>query len=67
MTDNKHYIFLEKLRRSGKIYNLEAISYIMAEFGYSPDKAEEVLADWMMNYKQSDYEGMFDNVPTQTM
>lgn len=61
MTKNPHYIFLEKLRRSGKTNMFGAVPYITVEFGCSHKEAEDILLDWMKNYKQSDYEGMFED------
>lgn len=62
MTNNKYWIFLEKLRRSGQTNMFGAIPYLVKEFGCTYDEASEILVNWMANYKQSDYKGMFDNV-----
>ena len=60
MTDNEHWIYLECLRRSGIVNMYGAGPYIENEFGVSSKEASRILADWMRNYKRSDYEGMTD-------
>lgn len=56
MTDNKYWIFLENLRRSGKTNMFGASPYLMVEFGLTHKEAFEILMDWMKNYKGADYE-----------
>lgn len=56
MTDNKYWIYLEELRRSGIVNMFGAIPYLMAEFGLSNREAMEILLDWMKNYNPDDYE-----------
>lgn len=56
MTDNKYWIFLEKLRKSGVTNMYGATPYLVKEFGISKNKAIEILADWMHNYNKRDYE-----------
>ena len=55
MTDNKHWIYLEKLRQSGVTNMFGAVPYIMSEFGVSKAEAREILTDWMKNYNPNDY------------
>ena len=56
MTKNKHWIFLEKLRRSGTVNMFGAVPYIMHEFNVAQNDAKEILANWMRNYRKEDYE-----------
>lgn len=56
MTDNKYWIFLERLRRSGVTNMYGAGSWLEAEFGLSRNEARKVLVDWMKNYNPKDYE-----------
>ena len=58
MTNNQHWIYLEKLRRSGKINMFEAVPYIKDAFGVSTREARNILADWMEHYDPKDYEAM---------
>lgn len=58
MTDNKYWIYLEKLRRSGETNMYGAVPYLMEEFGLTKAEAIPILADWMRNYNAADYEGM---------
>ena len=60
MTDNKHWIYLEHLRRSGVVNMYGAAPYVENEFDVSREEAQTIVADWMRNYKRSDYEGMAD-------
>lgn len=55
MTDNKYWIFLEKLRRSGITNMYGAASWLQEEFGLGRNDANAVLADWMRNYNSADY------------
>lgn len=57
MTDNKYWIFLEMLRRSGLVNMFGSAPYVEQEFGVSHKEAMKIVADWMKNYKASDYEG----------
>ena len=54
-TNNKYYIFLEKLRRSGKTNMYGAVPYIQEEFNLDYNNAKKVLVDWMKNYNKEDY------------
>lgn len=56
MTNNKYWIFLERLRRSGVTNMYGAGPYIEQAFDVSPEKAREILVDWMQNYDPKDYE-----------
>ena len=56
MTQNKYWIYLEKLRRSGKTNMWGAVPWIMREFGLDKKEAKSVLLDWMRNYNRADYE-----------
>lgn len=58
MTDNKYWLYLERLRRSGVTNMYGAAPYLMDEFGLRKNEAIKVLADWMRNYNRADYEGM---------
>ena len=55
-TDNKYWIYLEDLRRSGVVNMYGAAPYLMDEFGLSKSEAREILSDWMRNYNPDDYD-----------
>lgn len=55
MTDNKYYLFLKRLRHSGKTNMYGAGEYLMLEFGLDKKTAIKILIDWMKNYNQEDY------------
>lgn len=55
-TTNKYWLFLEQLRRSGVTNMYGATPYLMIAFGLSQNEAMNVLADWMKNYNEADYE-----------
>ena len=55
-TENKYWIFLENVRRSGVINMFGAAPYLEEIFGLSKKEAREVLADWMANYNPDDYD-----------
>lgn len=55
MTDNKYYLFLERLRRSGKTNMCGAGKYLMKKFGLDRKTASKVLINWIKNYNQEDY------------
>ena len=55
MTDNKHWIFLENLRRIGVTNMYGAGPYLEKVFGMDHDEAAKVLSDWMKNYDPNDY------------
>lgn len=56
MTDNKYWIYLEKLRRSGVTNMYGANPHLEKEFDLDPYVAKLILADWMKNYNRADYE-----------
>ena len=58
MTDNKYWIFLEKVRRSGVVNMFGSAPYVQEAFGVSYKKAVDIVSDWMKNYNRADYEGM---------
>ena len=58
MTDNVYWIYLEKLRRSGKTNMFGAAPYVEMEFGITHREAIKIVADWMRNYNPADYEAM---------
>lgn len=55
MTDNKYWLYLEELRKSGKINMFGAIPYLMTRFNISRKDATQILSDWMKNYNEDDY------------
>lgn len=55
MTNNKYWIFLENLRRSGITNMYGASPYLMEVFGLDKKDAVSILADWMRNYNPADY------------
>lgn len=55
MTDNKYWLYLEKLRRSGVTNMFGAVPFIVNEFGVSRREAYDILSDWMRNYNPDDY------------
>lgn len=56
MTDNKYWLYLEKLRRSGVTNMYGAAPFLQKEFGMSYNAAKAVLSDWMLHYNPDDYE-----------
>lgn len=52
---NKYEVYLEKLRQSGIINMYGASPFLEKKFGISHDKANEILAKWMSEYKREDY------------
>lgn len=61
MTDNKYWIFLEKLRRSGITNMYAATPFLEKHFGIGFDEAQDILFDWMENYNPADYIGEKSN------
>ena len=55
-TTNKHYIYLEYLRRSGATNMFGAVPYLRSEFNLTHFQAKTILIDWMQNYNPDDYE-----------
>lgn len=58
MTDNKYWIYLERLRRSGDTNMYGAAPWLEAAFGLSHAEAVDILCDWMKNYNRDDYKDM---------
>jgi len=48
----EHYIFLERLRRSGATNMFGATPYLREAFGISEKEATTILLEWMNNYDQ---------------
>ncbi len=55
MTDNKYWLYLERLRKSGIVNMHGAIPYLMQTFNISQKEAIKILSDWMQNYNKKDY------------
>lgn len=55
MTDNKYWLYLETLRKTGVTNMWGAAPYIQEEFGVSYEEAKKILMDWIKNYNRSDY------------
>ena len=55
MTDNKYWIFLENLRKSGITNMYGATPYLEHAFGIDHTDASKILLDWMKNYNPDDY------------
>ena len=61
MTDNKYWIYLERLRRSGVTNMHGATPYLIGRFqGLTESSAREILLEWMRQYNPNDYEGLED-------
>lgn len=58
MTNNKYWIYLEKLRRSGETNMWGASPYLQKEFGLDKYTANSILTEWIKNYDRKDYEGL---------
>lgn len=58
MTNNKYWIYLEELRRSGVTNMYGATPYLMDAFSLDYSEAKRILIDWMRNYNRADYEDM---------
>lgn len=55
MTDNKYWIYLEQLRKSGETNMYGAAPYLEFAFDLSHTEAVKILVDWMKNYNPEDY------------
>ena len=55
MTDNKYWIFLENLRKSGITNMYGATPYLELVFGIDYTDASKIFLDWMKNYNPDDY------------
>ena len=60
-TDNKYWIYLENLRKSGVTNMYGASPYLEQAFGLSRAEAKRILLDWMANYNRKDYEVESEN------
>lgn len=56
MTDNKYWIYLEELRKSGATNMYGAVPYLQEAFDLEYEEAKRILVDWMQNYNPKDYE-----------
>lgn len=57
MTNNEYWIYLENLRKSGKINMFGAAPYLAKEFNIDDmDEARKIVSGWMLNYNKADYE-----------
>lgn len=56
MTDNKYWVFLENLRKSGVTNMFGSPQYVMDAFGVDFHRAVEIVSEWMKNYNPTDYE-----------
>lgn len=54
-TENKYWIYLENLRRSGETNMYGATPYLQAAFGLTKSEARRILVDWMSKYNPDDY------------
>lgn len=48
-------VYLENLRRSGKVNMFGAAPYLAKEFGLSTEQAISELTEWMQDYEPTDY------------
>lgn len=55
MTDNKYWIYLENLRRSGAVNMFGSAPYLKDEFNLTDNDACKIVSDWMNNYNPNDY------------
>lgn len=55
MTKNEHWLYLEKLRRSGETNMWGAAPYLMREFDVDEKEATQILLNWMQHYNPNDY------------
>lgn len=55
MTDNKHWLFLENLRRSGITNMYGAAPYLADAFDLEHKEAVSILVEWMQSYNPNDY------------
>ena len=54
-TENKYWIYLENLRRSGETNMYSATPYLQKAFGLTKSEARRILVDWMSKYNPDDY------------
>ncbi len=55
MTNNKHWLYLEELRKSGKTNMFWADGYLAKRFNLTPQEAKHILFEWMSLYNSKDY------------
>ncbi len=55
MTNNKHWLYLEELRKSGKTNMFWADGYLAKQFNLTPQEAKHILFEWMSLYNSEDY------------
>lgn len=58
VTENRYWIFLEKLRRSGATNMFCAAPYLEKAFNLSQNEATKILGEWMEKYSPDDYKEM---------
>ena len=56
MTNNKYWIYLEELRKSGVTNMYGAGPYLEETFDLTRREANKILGDWMRNFNRADYE-----------
>ncbi len=54
-TNNKYWIYLEWLRRTGITNMYGASPYLQNEFNLDAKEAKQILVSWMQNYNPNDY------------
>lgn len=55
MTENKYWVYLENLRKSGVTNMRAAIDWLVHKFLISTKEAKEIFIDWIKNYNPNDY------------
>lgn len=48
----EYYIYLEKLRKSGKTNMFGATDYLVTKFKLDRNEAMKILQNWMKNYEE---------------
>ena len=56
MTENKYWLFLEDLRRSGVTNMYGATPFLTEAFDLTDEEAKQILAEWMEKYNPEDYD-----------
>lgn len=56
MTENKYWLFLEDLRRSGVTNMFGAVPFLTEAFDLTDEEAKQILAEWMEKYNPEDYD-----------
>ena len=57
MTDNKYWLYLEQLRKSGRTNMYASASYLRDEFHLTDEESVNIVSDWMDKYNPDDYKG----------